>query len=76
MVQGLAVSMWEEYNRQVYTDDTLEDRTVAENETEKDLEKSEKEEVQPIKGEDESVELSEEELEDVAGGFRGGDPSN
>jgi hypothetical protein len=68
--------MWEEYNRQVYTDDTLEDRTVAENETEKDLEKSEKEEVQPIKGEDESVELSEEELEDVAGGFRGGDPSN
>lgn len=68
--------MWEEYNRQVYTDDTLEDRTVAENETEKDLEKSEKEEVKPIKGEEESVELSEDELEDVAGGNRGWDGSN
>lgn len=36
-------------------------------ENEKDIQKSEKEEVTPIKAEDESVELTEEELENVAG---------
>lgn len=39
---------------------------------EKDIQKSEKEEVKPIKGENESVELSEEDLENVAGGIEDG----
>ncbi len=36
-------------------------------ENEKDIQKSEKEEVKPVKGETESVELTEEELESIAG---------
>lgn len=40
---------------------------------EKDIQKSEKEEVKPVKGETDSVELSEEDLEDIAGGVGGGD---
>lgn len=40
---------------------------------EKDIQKTEKEEVKPIKGETESVELTEEELEDVAGAGEGSD---
>ncbi len=43
---------------------------------EKDIQKSEKEEVKPIKGENESVELSEEDLENVAGGIEGGGDTN
>lgn len=42
---------------------------MADNEKDKDIQKTEKEEVKTIKGENESVELSEEEMEDVAGGF-------
>ena len=44
---------------------------------EKDIQKSEKEEVKPIKGENESIELSEEDLENVAGGqLEGGGGDN
>ncbi|MDX2239958.1 MAG: hypothetical protein NW224_04665 [Leptolyngbyaceae cyanobacterium bins.302] len=42
---------------------------MSENEQEKDIQKTEKEDVKTIKGESETVELSEEEMEDVAGGF-------
>lgn len=56
------------------TNNLLESRPVADNE--KDIQKSEKEEVKPIKGENESVELSEEDLENVAGGIEGGGDTN
>jgi len=45
-------------------------------ESEKNVKKSEKEEVKPVKGENESVELSEKDLENIAGGFESGGKSN
>lgn len=45
-------------------------------ESEKDLKKSEKEESKPNAGEDESVELSEADLESVAGGLEEGGTTN